>query len=287
MPHRGSHGPLDPRIGRLVRRLTGGGDGFRVPHVHFWCDTEDGVRIAGSILGERRDGAAVVFAHGFMGYRTKPGIRVLTEALAQRFAVFVFDLRGHGQSHGFCTGGDLEMHDVHAIVRYARARGFGRVVTVGGSLGGIAVIREAAHYRDVDAMVSISAPALWGVSESKAVRRATWLFTTPLGRAVAHRVLGTRISLTLDPTAEAPAEVISRIAPAPVLIVHGDNDHFFSLQQAELLHERAGEPKKLWVVPGFGHAEDGFSPEFARRLADEIESLLRAGGAGRQAGSGP
>lgn len=272
-----SHGPLDPRVGRWIRRLSGGNGGFAVPHSHFWCDTEDGVRLAGSLLGDRREGAAVVFAHGFMGYRSKPGIRVLTEALAQRFAVFVFDLRGHGQSHGFCTGGDLEMHDVHAVVQHARARGFERVVTVGGSLGGIAVLRAAAHYQDVDAVVSISAPALWGVSESAAVRRATWLFTTRLGRGIAYRMLGTRISLSLDPTAEAPADVISRIAPAPVLIVHGDDDHFFSLDQAKLLHERAGEPKRLWVIPGFGHAEDGFNPEFARRLGDEIEALLAAG----------
>lgn len=264
----------EPRAARRRRwALRARGDGFGVPAAHFWCDTTDRVRLAGTLLGERREGAAVVLAHGFAGYRTKPKIRLLAEELARRYSVLVFDLRGHGQSGGVCSGGQHEMHDVNAVVGYARRRGFDRVVTVGGSLGAIAVLNEAARFRDCDAVVAISAPAVWTVNGSPAVRRAMWLFTSRTGRALSHRLLGTRIRMDWT-SPEAPAEVVGRISPIPLLLVHGEDDHWFPVEHARLLYERAGEPKRLLLLPGFGHGEDGFTPAFAGRLADEIAALL-------------
>jgi pimeloyl-ACP methyl ester carboxylesterase len=259
--------------------LLGGGSrlhgGFRAPHSQVWFDTSDGVRLAGSLLAEAGGDTCVVFVHGFNGYRTKPKIRLLVEGLALRFPVLAFDLRGHGQSQGWCTGGELESLDVHAAVGFARARGYARVVTVGASLGGIAVIRAAADLisgADADAVVAISTPSRWGTSDTKAVRRMTWIFTSPVGRRVVRRLFGTRIDLKWgDP--EPPMDAVTKVR-APILIVHGADDHFFPVAEAELLHERAPEPKRLIIIEQFGHAEDGFTEPFAARLASEIENLL-------------
>jgi pimeloyl-ACP methyl ester carboxylesterase len=244
-----------------------------VPHSQFWCDTTDGVRLAGSQLGDASASVGVVLVHGFMGYRTKPPQRILAEALADRFCVFTFDLRGHGQSSGACSGGEYEPLDVHAVVQHARRKGFERVVTVGGSLGGIAVIREAAMFRDVAGVVSISTPAQWGLTDTAAVRRATWIFTSRIGRALAKRVMGTTIDLDWR-NPEPPEVVVARIAPTPLLLVHGADDHFFSVEQARRLYERAGEPKRLLILDEFGHAEDGYTSSFAARLCDEIVSMV-------------
>src|SRR5439155_20119996 len=159
---------------KLALRARGGRDAYDVPHSQFWCDSSDGVRLAGTRLGADRD-TAIVIAHGFMAYRTKPRWRVLAEGLAQRFTVYTFDMRGHGQSAGACTGGEKELKDVHAVVSYARSRGHDRVVTVGGSPGGIAVSGEAAAYHEVDGMVGIGAPADWRTPDRKQVRRGRWL----------------------------------------------------------------------------------------------------------------
>lgn len=257
---------------RLAERRRGVTDRFELPHSHFWVDTLDRVRLAGTRLGVASD-TAVIVVHGFMGYRQKPQWRVLSEGLADRFTVLTFDLRGHGQSGGACSGGDLEALDVHAVVSYARDRGFSRVVIVGGSLGGIAVVREAALYQDIDAVVAISTPARWNAYANKAVRRATWLFTSPAGRVLARRVMGTRINLDWgDP--EAPVDLVGKIAPIPLLIVHGENDHFFPAEAAHELYDAAGEPKALWMLEGFGHAEDGFTTAFAAELGDRIEGML-------------
>jgi len=283
LPHRRPHRRWRGRapalrwgLQHVALTASGERDAYDLPHVHFWCDTDDGVRLAGTRIGEDRD-TAIVLAHGFMGYRTKRPWRVLAEGLAQHFTVYTFDLRGHGQSHGHCSGGQKESLDVQAVVAHARARGHGRVVSVGGSLGGIAVLLAAAEARDVDGVVSISAPAVWDPQGSKAVKRATWLFMSPFGRALARRVMGTRIHVEWG-NPDPPAEVIGRISPIPVLLVHGEDDHFFPAEGARLLHERAGEPKRLVILPSFGHAEDGFTPEFASRLAGDISELLDAAG---------
>jgi fermentation-respiration switch protein FrsA (DUF1100 family) len=65
---------------------------------------------------------------------------------------------------------------------------------------------------------------------------------------------------------EAPGEVVGKIAPTPVLLVHGRDDHFFDEEEAWRLYREAGHPKHLWLADRFGHAEDGFTPEFADRV---------------------
>lgn len=264
--------PLARRATQIAGRIRGHTDGFERPHSHFWADASDGVRIAGTMLGEGP--VAVVLAHGFLGYRHKPKLRMMAERLADRFTVFTFDLRGHGESTGACSGGLAEALDVAAVVSHARSRGYERVVSVGASLGAIATLWEAVTVRDADAVVAISAPASW-THESKAVRTATWLFMSSIGRRLAHKVMGTKIDMLLASYApESPGEFVSRVAPTPLLIVHGRNDHFFGAEEGRKLFEAAGEPKRLLELDDFGHAEDGFTPDFADRLGTEISSLL-------------
>ena len=39
----------------------------------------------------------------------------------------------------------------------------------------------------------------------------------------------------------------------PVLIFPGDNDQVINVSHGRRLYAAAGEPKRLWVVPGAGH----------------------------------
>jgi fermentation-respiration switch protein FrsA (DUF1100 family) len=101
------------------------------------------------------------------------------------------------------------------------------------------------------------------------MRRAHWVIERRLGRLIGRVALRTRIAAGgWDPLPEAPHEVVGRISPVPVLIVHGDADAYFPVEHAEKLYAAAAEPKELWIEPGFGHAENAAPDALVRRIAD-------------------
>ncbi len=60
----------------------------------------------------------------------------------------------------------------------------------------------------------------------------------------------------IDDTLGFNAEwVVDRIAPRPVLFITTDNDRLVPPEESEAMYRRAGEPKKLVMLHGFGHYE--------------------------------
>lgn len=244
--------------------------GYAIAAHAFDVTTKDGVLLS----GHRLPGGpvALVLCHGFMGWHQKDRLVRLQEDLAAWFTVYAFDFRGHGRSGGLSSFGAVEELDVEAVVRLARQDGFERVVTVGGSMGGIAAIRHAALFGGVDGLIAVSTPATWDGHRTEAVRRMTWFTSRPGGRRVL-RAVGVRATRNWEQAAP-PVEVVDRIAPAPLVIVHGRDDHYFDEEQAWMLYRRAGEPKRLLLAARFGHSEDGYTPAFALRLAGEVERMV-------------
>ncbi|WP_425427509.1 alpha/beta hydrolase [Actinomadura meyerae] len=229
--------------------------------------TADGVRIDAGHLRGARD-VCFVLAHGFTCSWRQPALRRIAGALGRHGGVVAFDFRGHGRSGGHSTVGDREVLDVAAAVAAARRRGYRRVAVAGFSLGGAIAVRHAALHGEVDAVVSVSAPARWYYRGTVPMRRVHWVIERRLGRLAVRVARGTRIAPKgWDPVPEAPHELAGRIAPAPLLVVHGDADAFFPLDHAHQLYEAASEPKELWIEPAFGHAEVAATPDLINRIA--------------------
>ena len=235
--------------------------------------TADGVRLAATHLPHGGD-VAVVVAHGFTGTHTKPWQAKVALGLARHAGVVAFDFRGHGLSGGVSTLGELEVLDVAAAVAWARALGYARVVTCGWSMGGSSVIRHAALLGGVDAVISVSATSRWRVRDTKPMRRLHWIVERRAGRLVGRHLLRTRLATHWSDEPESPVEVVGRIAPVPLLLVHGDRDSYFTLEHPEALFAAANEPKELWIVPGFAHAESGAPPELFDRIGRHLPVLL-------------
>jgi pimeloyl-ACP methyl ester carboxylesterase len=235
----------------------------------FAVATEDGVRLKGTRLGT---GPPLVLCHGFFGWHRKPRIAAMALALSRWFTVYAFDFRGHGRSEGLCTYGDLEYLDVDAVVRLAKEEVGSPVATVGISMGGIAVIRHAALRDGVGVVAAISTPARWNGHGSRAVKRMRRMTDTRRGRRLAG-LLGVRLSETWsDP--EDPEALVGRIAPTPLILMHGRDDHFFDEDEVWRLFRRAGQPKRLMLARRFGHAEDGLTPSVAELLARRVMEAL-------------
>jgi pimeloyl-ACP methyl ester carboxylesterase len=61
----------------------------------------------------------------------------------------------------------------------------------------------------------------------------------------------------------APEWVVDKIAPRPVLFITTDDDRLVPAQESIELYRRAGEPKKLVVLEGYGHYEVYVEPAFS------------------------
>lgn len=65
-----------------------------------------------------------------------------------------------------------------------------------------------------------------------------------------------------------PEWVVDRIAPRPILFITTDDDRLVPPQESEAMYARAGEPKKLVVLKGFGHYEV-YSGDAFRQVMEE------------------
>ncbi|MCX5397989.1 alpha/beta hydrolase [Streptomyces sp. NBC_00102] len=299
--------PLITRTPQYATLLTD--DGVPVEAVYEPCT-------AGAVPGATgvAEQTAIVVAHGFTGALDRPAVRRAARVFLQRAAVVTFSFRGHGKSGGKSTVGDREVLDLAAAVAWARSLGHRRIVTVGFSMGGSVVLRQAALYTKesvdgegavrgvvkssvpagglaqglapgpaaglaagpaagfahVDAVISVSSPARWYYRGTASMRRLHWLVTRPTGRLVGRYGLGTRIhDEDWDPVPLSPVQAVPLIAPAPLLVVHGDRDPYFPLDHPRMLADAAAEgAAELWLERGMGHAENAADETLLGRMAD-------------------
>jgi alpha-beta hydrolase superfamily lysophospholipase len=250
--------------------------------------TQDGGPIEAVHLPGRQE-LAIVMAHGFTQSWQTPMVWRIAQRFNQAAGVVTFDFRGHGRSGGLSTLGDKEVNDLDVAVRYARGLGYRRVATVGFSMGGSVALRQAGLRGGVDAVVSVSSPGRWYYRDTVPMRMVHFIAEKRLGRLVARYFLQTRISSAgWDPEPPMPpADAAARISPVPVLIVHGDKDVYFPAEHGRQLYAGAREPKDLWLLPGFGHAERARNDKLTDRIAAWVADAVPAVPSGAAAAPPP
>jgi len=221
--------------------------------------TADGVRLAARWWEPASgNGDAVVVVHGFAAHKDQPAVEQVAQRLvAAGHAVLTYDSRGHGESQGLCTLGELERLDVDAAVGAAAGHA-DRVVVVGTSMGGVAVLNHMAAATGAFAAgagargaVVVATPARWEIPRTWRGAASVMITQTGPGRAVAARRFQTRLAVRPG-RGDPPVERICLVA-RPVAVVHGLADRFLPPAAATALFTAALEPRRLDLVPGMGH----------------------------------
>ena len=216
---------------------------------------------------------AVVFGHGFTGSQHNRKVVAFAQDLAALgLAVYTADFRGHGESGGFSTLGDREVNDLDALVELARGP-HEHVVSIGASTGAFVALRHAGLGGEVDAVIAISSPADGREPRLRRARFLDLLVRTERGRRLLVRY-GTRVDPVRVPLAAAPLDLAAEIAPVPVAIIHGGRDRYVPLDDAYALYDRLGEPRRLVVLPEFGHGEAAFTADFTAMVAALVAELI-------------
>ena len=228
----------------------------------FSLVTEDGITISVShfLCGQPN---VCILAHGFMGSKHRPYITILSKRLSEHFDIITFDFRGHGASGGVVSG-MKEIYDIKRVVDYAKNKGYEKIVLIGFSLGGIQSIYEASKFHDIDALVTVSVPADTETIKSNA-KWLFWMVNNPFGRIILRpwARLGNVIEFP------KPVTMIEQVSPIPLLITQGTKDTLVDVEQAEILYQKAKEPKELVIIEGMGHP-----PKLPEEFYDTVEEWL-------------
>jgi pimeloyl-ACP methyl ester carboxylesterase len=246
--------------------------------------TDDGVPIDAAHLPGEPD-LGIVMAHGFTLSWQRHYVWRAATRLNEFGGVITFDFRGHGRSGGESTVGDKEIKDVEVAVGYARELGYQRIATVGFSMGGAIVLRQAGLIGGVDAVVSVSSPGRWYYRGTRPMRLVHLAVENRTGRLITRTLLNTRISGgKWDPVPLPPDDAAALISPIPLLIVHGDKDEYIPFDHGQRIFDAAHDPKELWIEAGMGHAESGSGPQLIRRIGTWIRDHVGPGAEGEGGG---
>ena len=71
-----------------------------------------------------------------------------------------------------------------------------------------------------------------------------------------------------------PEWVVDRIAPRPILFITTDDDRLVPPEESQALYDKAGEPKRLVVLEGYGHHEVYVESAFTE-VMDETVAWFR------------
>lgn len=207
----------------------------------------DGLRLVGELYlpAGRGPWPGLVICHG-LASRKERHADFAAFVAAQGLATLAFDLRGHGESEGKFDGRAL--HDVHAALAYLAGRpevDGSRLALRGSSLGGNLAIHAAATFAEVRACVAIC-PA------------PEQLLLEGLKKALASdlQLPDLRIDVLDAPRAwreRSLRTAVTRITPRPLLLVHALGDELIPASYSQELHDLAGEPKEIWLLPGGSH----------------------------------
>ena len=170
------------------------------------------------------------------------------------FALLLFDFRGMGNSDGdLCTAGYYETQDLRGAVKYLNSRPDVTDVPMGVfgfSMGGATAILAAADEECIQAVATHGAFATLNGAIAQRCRK----HFGPLAPVVSWGalLLATRW-FPVSPTLVSPINVVARLTPRPLMLLHGSRDRVVNLADAHALHAAAGHPKILHILPRSGH----------------------------------
>ncbi|MFL6652127.1 MAG: alpha/beta hydrolase [Sulfurifustaceae bacterium] len=214
--------------------------------------TADGVALHGWFLPANATACAtVLFLHG-NAENISTHIGSVYWMPRYGFNVFLPDYRGYGASSGTPSLPGVQA-DIDAAIKYV----------LGQSLGGASAVYYAAYGPErarIRALVVDSA-----FSSHRDIAReklAGFWLTWPLQYPLAW---------TIDDD-YSPLAAVPRVAPIPLLLIHGEADSIVPVHHSERLYAAAREPKEFWKIEGAGHIETLHSTTVRARLVSYLYS---------------
>ncbi len=241
-----------------------------LPYKDVAFPTTDGLMLRGWFIPASESMAPAVLYAPATGHDQRSGLSLVPALHEAGYHVLLFSYRGHGLSDGVrgrFTYGDTESRDVDAAVEFLRgSMGIYEVGIIGHSAGAASAILSAARNPHVAAVVAVApfncVSEVWHTSRPALVPS----FILDWTLWASEKLRG------FDRQDVCPLDVVDRIAPRPLLVIHGTEDHRITLAQIRRLFAAAQEPKSLWLVQGATH--EGIRNPVLDQLVPQVISFF-------------
>jgi len=219
----------------------------------------------------------VLLLSGYGG--SKAGMLRQANLLHERgYNTLLFDFRNRGESEGDAvTLGYYEQDEALAALAYLKTLPEvdpKRIGVLGASMGAATAIMAAAKSDDLRAVVADSPFKSAGSVVAQSFEHFISLPPFPYA-PITLQFVAWRTGIT--PSHLVPLEVVDRISPRPLLLVHGTADTSINYEASQALYAQAREPKELWLIPDIGHTQGAqkVPEEYAARIGAFFDRWLR------------
>lgn len=229
---------------------------YNLAYADVFFSSKDGTKLHGWFLPAAGEAVGtVIHFHGNYGNLTYY-LKQIHWLPSKNFNVFTFDYRGYGRSAGTPSRRGLYEDSISAL-EYLRSRPDAdrkNIFVFGQSLGGANAVAALA----AGGCPEVRALALEGTFSSYRSEARDQM------AAAARKNLGDvpLLNLAVRPfsflavsDSFSPDEIIARLSPLPVLLIHCREDTIVSVRHAEQLYRQARDPKRLWLIEGCRHLQ--------------------------------
>lgn len=220
----------------------------------------EGLKLSGAVYIPTRGKSHPVLClcHGIPAQVPDPtdkGYPLLAQRLCNEgFVTLIFNFRGTGASEG-----NLDLagwtRDLAAVLDYLyslKEVDKARIALMGFSAGAAAAVYTAAQDKRVSFLVLCACPSYFRAVNNKEDALALLEQCRKVG-TIRDSSYPPSLEVWMDSFRLSPIDWIDRIAPRPLLLIHGEKDELIDVSQARELYRKAGEPKEVVILEGASH----------------------------------
>ena len=249
------------------------------PHEDVCIESEDGLKLHGVYFpGEGDSKKIVICLHGYTSQCMSDFVGLSDYYLKHGFQMLLIDERAHGQSEGEYVGfGCLDRKDLLRWVEWTLLRcGEGiQILLHGISMGGATVLMSSGldlpeQIKGIISDCGFTSPKYVFTHVLHTMYHLPAFPMIPLSDKINRKKAG----YGLD-ECNAAREV--RKAKVPILLIHGDADHFVPCWMCDEIYENCASEKKKLIVKGAAHAESYFKDmkSYEQALDDFIGGIIK------------